>query len=137
MKKFSIFIFALFIPVAFLLTPVIVSAQFDPLETSCLDKNGDRRTDSAVCNEVTAQETADQNPLIGPDGTITQAANLIALATAVIAVIVIIVAGLTMVLSSGDSGKVKSSRDAIIYAVVGLAVIALARSIVVFVVNRL
>ncbi|HMT56096.1 MAG TPA: hypothetical protein PKD20_04435, partial [Candidatus Saccharibacteria bacterium] len=63
-------------------------------------------------------------------------ANLLSAAVGVAAVIVIIVAGVNMTMSQGDSGKVKASRDAIIYAAVGLVVVALSRTIVYFVVNR-
>lgn len=55
----------------------------------------------------------------------------------VIAVIVIIVAGIMYSLSSGDSGTVKKAKDAIIYAVVGLVVVMMAFAITQFVIGRL
>lgn len=123
-----------------LLTPVFAGAgasadPFDPFANTCIDSSGNA-IDSTVCKEKDAQQTAGENPLTGDEGTITAVANLIAFFTAIVAVIIIIVAGITMVLSSGDSAKIKSSRDAIIYAAIGLVVIALARTIVVFVINR-
>jgi type IV secretory pathway VirB2 component (pilin) len=60
-------------------------------------------------------------------------ANILAFAAAVIAVIIVMVAGITMMTSDGDAGKIASSRNAIIYTVVGLIIIIAARSIVVFV----
>ncbi len=44
----------------------------------------------------------------------------------VVAVIIIIIAGIMYTTSGGDSGKVAQAKDAILYAVVGLVVIILA-----------
>jgi len=105
-----------------------VAAQFDPLETICED------TPSAtVCQERVDPGT---DPVSGDDGILMRVINIMAMIVAVISVIIIIIAGITMTLSAGDSNKVASSRNAIIYALVGLAVIAVSRSIVIFVINR-
>ena len=109
---------------------VPASAQFDPLEASCDTAQNGR---PELCGDITS---GSDNPVSGQDGILTTAANIIAIAAAVIAVIVIIVAGLTMVLSSGDSSRIRSSRDAIIYAAIGLTIIAMARAIIAFVVGR-
>lgn len=103
---------------------------FDPLGQACVGQ-----PNAAACQE-SAEGQGEENPVSGSDGVIIRAANLIALATGVIAVVIIIIAGITTTLSAGDAGKIKSSRDAIIYAAVGPVVIALARTIVVFIVNR-
>jgi hypothetical protein len=123
---------------AFLL-PATSFAQFDPLEKVCADT-----PEATVCQEKTAAQAGfdpdnpnTNNPLSGDDGLLIRVANFLAIVTAVIAVIISVIAGLMMVLSSGDSGKVSSARDTIIYAAVGLVVVALARSILVFIVNRL
>lgn len=51
----------------------------------------------------------------------------------IVAVIVVIVAGVTMTTSAGDSTKVKKAKNAIIYAIIGLAVTIGASLIVNFV----
>lgn len=76
-------------------------------------------------------------PLLGNDGIIARATNLVAIVSGVAAVIVIIVAGLNFVTAGGDSNKVSTARKTIIFAVAGLVLIALARTIIVFVVSRL
>ncbi len=76
-----------------------------------------------------------QNPIAGDDGLLTTVTTLIATITAITAVIIIVIAGLTMVLSAGNSQKVQSSRDAIIYALIALAVAALAQAVVIFVIG--
>jgi len=52
------------------------------------------------------------------------------------AVIMIVIGGLKYVTSGGDSSKVSSAKSAIIYALVGLVVVAMAQFIVRFVLNR-
>lgn len=107
-------------------------AQFNTFEGSCEAASANGGTRPAICDEGPSGD----NPIAGEDGVITKAANLIALITAIAATIVIVVAGMTMTLSSGDSSKIRSSRDAIIYASIGLVVVGLARTIVVFLVGR-
>lgn len=125
---------------ALLVVPILavqsVHAQFNPLDPSCLDENGNRRpelADSDLCAESELRE--DENPLTGTEGVIMTVANVLALISGVIAVIIIIISGIQMITSSGDSNKVKSARDTIIYASVGIVVIVLARSIVIFIIN--
>lgn len=108
--------------------PSFAKAQFDPLEAVCADAGGQ----GVACAENELGKGA-ENPVTS---TTQNVVNLLSLATAAIAVVVIIIAGITMTLSQGDAGKVKSSRDAIIYAAVGLVVAALSRAIVFFIVNR-
>jgi hypothetical protein len=54
-----------------------------------------------------------------------------------IAVVMIIIAGLSYVTSSGDSGKVVKAKNTILYAVIGLAVIIFAFAITSFISSRL
>ncbi len=100
---------------------------FDPLAQVC-----ENNPDATACVE-NQQGQGDDNPVTS---TVQSVVNMLSIAIGFAAVLVIIVAGITMTLSQGDTGKIKSSRDAIIYAAVGLVVAALARTIVFFVVNR-
>jgi TRAP-type C4-dicarboxylate transport system permease small subunit len=54
-----------------------------------------------------------------------------------IAVIIIIVGGLTYITSSGDSSRIKQAKDIILYAVIGLIVAILAFAIVKFVAGNI
>jgi hypothetical protein len=54
----------------------------------------------------------------------------------VIAVIMIIIGGLKYVTSGGDSSAVGSAKNTIIYALVGLVVVALAQALVKFVLAK-
>jgi hypothetical protein len=53
-----------------------------------------------------------------------------------ISVIMIIVGGIRYTLSNGDASQVKSAKDTILYAVIGLVVSLLSYSIVRFVINQ-
>lgn len=54
-----------------------------------------------------------------------------------VAVLIIVISGLRYILASGDPGKMAQAKNAIIYALVGLAVLLSAFSIVTFVVKGL
>lgn len=86
---------------------------------------GDCETDSSG---NTAAERIDQ--------IVSQVINLLSLAVGVVAVIMIIVGGFKYITSGGDSGNVTGAKNTILYAVVGLIVVALAQVIVRFVVDR-
>jgi uncharacterized membrane protein len=62
--------------------------------------------------------------------------NILSLVVGVVAVIMIIIGGMRYITSNGDSGQVGNAKNTILYAVIGLVVVALAQIIVRFVVNR-
>lgn len=62
--------------------------------------------------------------------------RIVFIAGGVIAVIVIIIAGIQFMLSGGDPGKAAAARNTIIYALIGLVVCILATSIVTFVIGE-
>lgn len=92
--------------------------QFDVPEGGC-------ETDS---NGTTAAARVDE--------IVSQVINILSLAVGVVAVVMIIVGGLRYITSGGDSGNVTGAKNTILYAVVGLIVVALAQVIVRFVVDR-
>ncbi len=55
---------------------------------------------------------------------------------AVIAVIIIIIAGISYITSTGDPQKTARAKDTIVYAVIGLVVALLANIIVAFTIGR-
>ena len=62
--------------------------------------------------------------------------NLFSVIVGVAAVIMIIVAGMRYTLSGGDTTKTNSAKSTIIYALVGLVVVALSQLLVHFVLNN-
>ncbi len=79
-------------------------------------------------NGISASERVDQ--------IVTQIINIMSLVVAVVAVIMIIIGGLRYITSGGDTGNVTGAKNTILYAVVGLIVVALSQVIVRFVVDR-
>lgn len=70
------------------------------------------------------------------NGIIKLVINIFSLIVGVVAVIMIIIGGLKYITSSGDSGNVSGAKNTILYAVVGLVVVALAQFIVRFVLTK-
>jgi hypothetical protein len=129
--------FKRFMFAAILLTPILTfgsaHAQFNPTAASCDQLSATERAESTICTE--GQNT--DNPIVGGDGILVQATNLLSIVAAVIATIIVVVAGITMTLSRGDSQKVSDSRNAIIYAGVGILVILSSRNLVIYIINRI
>lgn len=70
------------------------------------------------------------------ESTVATVINVFSFIVGVISVIMIIIGGLKYITSTGDSNKTESAKNTILYAVIGLAVVALAQVIVLFVLNR-
>jgi hypothetical protein len=94
---------------------------------------GSRANTSTVCKN----KDNTSNPVGGNNGILVKAIQLIDLLIGIVAVIVIIIAGLQFIISSGDAGKVSKAKETILYAVVGLAVAVVAQGIIVFVVQKI
>ncbi len=112
------------------------AAAFDPfgqVKQDCpqaVDSTGQSQK-SVVCS------TDGSNPITGTDGVITRIANIFALITGIAAVVVIIVGGFEYVRSSGDSAKVNKAKNTIMFAVIGLVIVVIARAVVALAVSRL
>jgi hypothetical protein len=117
------------------LAPLVMSsgalAAWNPLQG--IDCTG-TASKSAVCQDASHPRT---NPLVGPDGLLVKIANVIAVIAGIAAVIIIILAGLRLVTSGGNTDDAVGARRAVIYAAVGLIVIALARAIIILILSRL
>lgn len=62
--------------------------------------------------------------------------NILSVIVGVVAVVMIIFGGLKYITSGGDSSNVSSAKNTIIYAIIGLVIVALAQFIVRFVLDR-
>lgn len=124
MKVLRLFLTLFIALFAFLLVTSTAHAAFDPFENTC---DGTVATnDSSVC-----QDKDKGNNLNGSaDGIIPKVANIVAAVGGVIAVVFIMVNGITIMTSTGDSSKISKARDGLIYAAIGLIVIVLARTII-------
>ena len=69
-------------------------------------------------------------------GIVTDTINIFSVIVGIISVVMIIYGGFKYITSGGDSGNVTGAKNTIIYAVIGLIVVALAQFIVQFVLNK-
>lgn len=99
---------------------------------------------SAACNGTPAQcaQTGANQGRTGAENEgnlnaiIRNVVNILLFIIGFVSVIMIIIGGINYTLSQGDSGKVKSAKDTILYAVIGLVVALLAFAIVNFVLSQ-
>lgn len=103
----------------------------DPFQAACTQSGGSGTGTATVCKSKSST-----NPLVGKGGILNNVANILATVGGIIVVIMIIVGGIKYVTSSGDSAQAASAKNTIIYGLIGLIVIILARSIVGFVLTR-
>lgn len=68
---------------------------------------------------------------------ITGIINGIIAALGIVAVVIIIIGGVSYMTSSGDASKVKKAKDTILYGVIGLVICVLAFAIVNFVITNI
>jgi hypothetical protein len=127
MRKIYLYILSIAAALSLVALPAVSASAFDPFSSAC-QGNGD----SAVCTN-----TNQGDPLTGHNGLINKVTRITALFAGVVAVIIIIIGGMMYILSSGDAGKVTRAKDTILYAAVGLLVIAAGQDIITFVVGKL
>ena len=97
------------------LVPTTTVGAVDPLNNICADKS-----DSEVCKS----KSDDANALIGT------IVNTLLFVVGALAVVMIIVAGIMYVTSTGDSGRVSRAKNTLTYSIVGLLIAFLAYAIV-------
>ncbi len=78
----------------------------------------------------------DQSTDVDLTGNITNILNAVIGAIGILAVVIIIIGGVSYMTSSGDAQKVKKAKDTILYGVIGLVIVALAFAIVNFVIKN-
>lgn len=110
--------------------PSLPTYAYGPFST--IDCDGRDAANSAVCKDKTTE-----NPLVGEGGILLSIANIIAYIAGAVAVIMIIVAGIKFITANGDANAISSARSTIITALVGLAIIILAGTMIRFVILRL
>jgi hypothetical protein len=114
-----------------LMTPVLIPATVaaaDDVIGPALCGGADLSTADKDCKDAGATTRI--------DSIIKVVINLFSLVVGVVAVIMLIVGGLKYIISAGDSGNVTSAKNTILYAIIGLVVVALAQFIVKFVLNK-
>lgn len=113
------------IPVA---VPVAVHAE-DPNIGGNLACGSTLKVDNeGECNTQTGSDRIQQ--------IVTTIVNIFSIVVGIVAVIMIVVGGFKYITSGGDSGNITSAKNTIVYAVIGLVIVALAQFLVQFVLNN-
>jgi large-conductance mechanosensitive channel len=91
-----------------------------------------------ACDAIGGTATNGSCSVDGPslDNVITTIINVLSIIIGLVAVVMIMVGGFKYITSGGDSGSVSSAKNTIVYAVIGLVIVALAQFIVQFVINK-
>jgi cytochrome bd-type quinol oxidase subunit 2 len=137
-KKIKLLLLSLSTVFSFMLPAVVTStafaapSDFDQGNINnglCSGSNGDFTSGSSTtCSDGSAESAA--NKLV------TNVINVLSVVVGVIAVIMIIVAGFRYVTSGGRDDAVKGAKNTILYAIIGLVIVALAQIIVHFVLAK-
>jgi len=114
-----------------------------PIKAHAIDPyNANQGTpDTSLCSpgsdgyESSACRKIINDPISGTDSLINKVVNILTIVAGVIAVVMVMVGGLQMITSSGDSEKFARSRKTLIFAGAGLLIIMLARVLVAFILS--
>lgn len=126
-------VFALLVVSVVALTSGSASAATNLQDALCTGSDLQVNVSGTVASNCAAIGDASDTKL---NNTITLVINIFSMIVGLIAVIMIIVGGLKYITSGGDSGKVTSAKNSIIYAIIGLVIVALAQIIVRFVLSK-
>lgn len=107
--------------------PAMVSAAGSPQQSACEAVGG---TFSGGKCSSSPSNGVDVNKIIGV------ALNLLSVVAGIAAVIMIIISGLRYITSGGDPQGVSGAKNTLIYAIVGLVIVAMSQFIVLFIVNK-
>ncbi len=100
---------------------------YDPYQSVCEGEGNS----SEVC------QVTPENPVSGSNGVLTSVLRILSFAVGAAAVVMLILGGLKYVVSGGDPTAVKSAKDTIMYAIIGIGVFLASQAIVVFVISKL
>ncbi|HLG90751.1 MAG TPA: pilin [Candidatus Saccharimonadales bacterium] len=116
---------SLFLALLFNFVPSLAYAQTpkDAIQKGVCDASG-----QSPCDSGTATKSLDD--------TIASVINILSVVVGVVAVIMLIVGGFRYITSAGDTARVASAKNTILYAIIGLIIVALAQVIVRFVLGN-
>jgi hypothetical protein len=90
--------------------------------------------ESTLC---TSKTNSTNNPLTGPNGVLRRVTTVLATISGIAAVLIIMIGGFMYVTAGGNASKVEEAKKAILYAAIGLVVIVVAQSLILFVLGTI
>jgi hypothetical protein len=134
-KKLTVLFFGLFL--GLLLLAPGVSAQEDAIHKLCGGANLTFDDAAKGCNKDAKGQTEGNDPQVKANKLLADIINIISVIIGVLAVIMIIYAGFRFITSGGNPEHTKAARNTILYAIIGLVIVAFAQFIVKFVLGKL
>jgi hypothetical protein len=134
LKALHIKIVALFMGFGLIAVPIAIpAAAFAAADiNNCLSQG----SGLSITSGATCQPTNTSGGVTKVNTLITDIINIFSAVVGIISVIMIIIGGFQYITSGGDTGKVGTAKTTIIYAIVGLIVVAFAQFLVQFVLNK-
>jgi hypothetical protein len=117
-------------------TAIVAAAPAVGGNNSLIDNNLCKGSNFDVTASPGSQADCPASDDNGINGLLQKAVNIISAIVGVIAVIMIVVGGFKYITSGGESSNVSGAKNTIIYAIIGLIIVALAQVIVHFVLNQ-
>ncbi|HEX5797610.1 MAG TPA: pilin [Candidatus Saccharimonadales bacterium] len=138
-RKFALLLTGLLL-IAAMLAPFAGAADIDTNRQLCTGADLSFNSQSPAQGGVTAPcnigDGQGQSAADRADSLIAEVINLITIVVGILAVIMIIYGGFRFVTSGGNPENTKAARNAILYALVGLVIVAFAQLIVKFVLGK-
>ena len=95
------------------------------------------KTPDGAGTEFCENKNNGEDPITGGEGILSKILNIMSVALAVVAVLVIIIAGFNLAFSSGNPEAVARGRNMITYAAIGMGIAITARALVALVLTRI
>ncbi|HSX33043.1 MAG TPA: pilin [Candidatus Saccharimonadales bacterium] len=99
---------------------------------TCLSQGSGLTISDTGCTAASGQTDAGTKV----NGIITTAVNIFSIVVGIVAVVMIIYGGFKYITSGGESSNISGAKNTIIYAVIGLVIVAFAQFLVQFVLNK-
>lgn len=135
------FILGLVIFFSFMLTTIPVNALSPSINQNILatsasaPANASAQSACSTLNALDSSQSCGNNTSNSVNSLIKTIVTILSLVVGILAVIMIIVSGFKFITSGGEAQKVASAKSGLLYALIGLLIVALAQVIVLLVLN--
>jgi hypothetical protein len=136
-RKIKNIILAAMLPVALAAPLALPVATYAIGDCDNIGQSIDQGVNAAVTGDANCSPTTANGPNGGLAGIAAKIVNLLSVIVGIVAVIMIIVGGFRYITSGGESSNVSGAKNTLIYAIVGLIIVALAQFIVHFVLDNI
>lgn len=113
-----------------IISSLILLLNFQPLALAASNNINFAISTGVACNTLNNLNSSEGCGSSGLTDFIKNIVNILSYVVGLIAVIMVIVAGINFTTSGGDANKVSSAKSTLVYALIGLVLVALAQLIV-------